>query len=112
MDHKRISIEAQDYDKVAHFEASVTHWSKEHTRLAIGALDALSTVKDLTGAKNGVVAALCKTAGIDTDKIVQIRLVREGDQSFMDVMIHDQPLPDMNGAAPVEHKAEANTSAS
>lgn len=109
MDRKRIPIGAQEYDKVAHFEASVVHWSVEHTRLAVKTMDALTTVRDLMAAKNQIVEGLCKTAEIDTSKVVQCRLVRDGETSFMEVILQEDPVPSAPESPP---PAEASAPAS
>jgi hypothetical protein len=90
MEQKRIPVQSQDFDKVSHFEASITHWSREHTRMAAGAMDALNTVRDLHIAKNKFVETLCKDAGIDTTKVARLNIGKDGDNFVMDILVQDE----------------------
>lgn len=116
MQVKRASIQAQDYEKVMHIEASANHWSLEHTRLAASAMDALSTFRDLTQAKKKVVSDLCKAAGLDLNKIVQARLVKDKEGIYLEVALQDDQeqtattngAPEPPPAAPVPEPAPAS----
>ena len=113
---KRAAIKDQDYDKVVHMDKSATHWALEHSRHAAASQDALSTYRDLTSAKNKVVTELCKSAGFEMERVVQARLVKDGDDSFLEVAVHDDPVDaapgDPTPAAPAEAPAETQAPAS
>lgn len=100
MEIKRAPVKAQDYDKAVHIDASAAHWSQEHSRHASAAMQALSTYQDLVNAKNQVVTDLVKASGFDLQRAVQARLVKEGDSTFIEVTLHDGPLPGAKDVPP------------
>lgn len=112
MQIKRAPIKAQDYDKVVHMDQSATHWAMEHTRLSAGAMDALSTWRDLTAAKNKVVSELCKAAGLDMSRVVQARLVRDGEETFVEIAVQEEAPSGEVSPSPAEAASEVPVPAS
>lgn len=100
MEIKRAPVKAQEYDKAVHIDASATHWALEHSRLSSAAMQALSTYQDLVNAKNQVVTDLVKASGFDLQRTAQARLIKEGDATFIEVTLHDGPLPNAGPPAP------------
>lgn len=91
MQVKRHKIKDQDFDKVAHLDASAVHWSQEHSKHQVAANAALNAYQDMTAAKNQVVTDMCKAAGFDMTRVVQARLGREDGDSFVEVIMHPEP---------------------
>jgi len=112
MQIKRAPINPQDYDKVVHIDQSATHWALEHTRHVAASQDALSTFRDLTSAKNKVVTDLCKAAGFDMARVVQARLVKDGEEAFVEIAVQEEPVDGVPetpaDAAPPEASAPAS----
>jgi hypothetical protein len=112
MQIKRAPIKPQDYDKVVHIDQSATHWALEHSRHAAASQDALSTFRDLTSAKNKVVTELCKAAGFGMERVVQARLVKDGEDAFVEVAVQDEPVDGVPEAPPEAAPPEAPAPAS
>lgn len=111
MEIKRAPVKAQEYDKAVHIDASAAHWAQEHARLSSAAMQALSTYQDLINAKNQVVTDLVKASGFDLQRAMQARLIKEGDSTFIEVTLHDGPLPGAKGDAPPAPPGEASSAA-
>jgi hypothetical protein len=93
METKRAPVKLQDYEKAVHIDASAAHWAQEHARLSAAAMTALSTYQDMINAKNQTMTELCKASGFDMQRAVQARIIKEGDAAFIEVTLHDGPIP-------------------
>lgn len=87
---KSIPLDSPTLDKLAHFGASVQHWTEKHTEASIRAAEALQTVVNVRQARRQMLIELVKDSGVD------VRLIREINVSgeSIDVVLADEaPTP-------------------
>ncbi len=100
MELKKVSVDRQTFDKVVHYDQSITHWAMEHARASASAADAMRNYQDLHHAKGNAIAEICKEAGLDLSRVSRLQLTGTGDECFLEVILHDAPTASPPGTEP------------
>ena len=87
MTPKKIEISEENVKKLTDLEASIQHWSQQHTQLSLDAQNALEQVRTLTEARQQIVRGLISSADVDLSSIAQVSLSPE--QKTLDVLIRE-----------------------
>jgi len=95
MIQRQAKLSAEDLNKLAQLESSVQHWSVQHANLHIQANHALSQINAMTQARNQLLEACYKEAGIDSNTIQDIRISRnpQTKEGLVEVMCAEPPAP-------------------
>ncbi len=108
MDERRVSqfkLTADDIAHVGKIEASIQHWSIQHTRLAIETRAAENQVTGLYEARRQFIMKKAKDSGVDDRLIDQINVAPDGSVTVVlkpgeiDEDPAPVPAPAPNGAA-------------
>lgn len=77
MTPKKIELSDEDAKKLTDIEASIQHWSHQHTQLSVDAANALDQVRSLTEARQQIVRDLISSNDIDLSNVAQVAMSAE-----------------------------------
>jgi len=91
MVHRQAKLTPEDIESLKKFEASIEHWSTQHTKLALQADDAKSAVKSIWLARQKLFERVYAEAGIDPSRVNHAELMEDG---VLNVLCQEQPQED------------------
>lgn len=86
---KSIPLDSPTLDQLAHFGASIQHWSERHVEASIQSQEALSTVVNIRQARRQMLIELVKKSGVDMAHVREVNVTGES----VDVVLLDE-VPD------------------
>lgn len=101
MIHRQAKLSAEDLNKLAQLETSVQHWAVQHANLHLQANNALSQINAMTQARNQLLEACYKEAGIDSNTIQDIRISRnpQTKEGLVECICAEPPPPPETNAS-------------
>ena len=94
MQSRQIELSREQLEGIARIDASIDHWSKEHTRAALRAQDALSQAHALYGARQQALDGALREAGLDPALVIRGQLDPvEGGTAAFTVLMREAPEP-------------------
>jgi hypothetical protein len=109
MVHRQAKLSPDDIESLKKFEASIEHWSTQHTKLAIQADDAKGAVRSIWLARQKLFERVYAEAGIDPAQVNHAELMDDG---VLNVLCQDpapaqEPSPEGQNGSPSPAPAEA-----
>ena len=76
---KNLQLPKEDLNKLAQYEASIAHWSNEHTVLMLKAKKMLEAVDNLYLARQKALDDFLKSQDVDPSKVESVNMSQEGE---------------------------------
>lgn len=87
MTPKKIELSEENTKKLSDLEASIQHWSHQHTQFSVDAANALDQVRTLTEARQQIVRGILSSHDVELSSVTQVAMSAE--QKTLDVLIRE-----------------------
>lgn len=98
MEQRRIPIQPEALDQLAHFDMSIGHWNQEYVKASLQLKAMLENIEGLHQARQVLLDKTCHDAGVDPAQVVQMRPMRNGETVELAVLL--KPAAPPAGAGP------------
>ncbi len=91
MSLKKFKLSLDELKKFVDLDLSIQHWSLEHSKKALEALNVLSGLETLYVSRKNFLNECCKNAGVSIDDVLRTQVSPEGDVTLQLVDKPEEP---------------------